>query len=315
MGVVLNAPFPRRQRVANVVRNVVRYLLVGSIRGWVRNLGATAPALGSMTLLLVLSGLVGLSAYGVQRLAAAQAVDASVLHIYLSDSAKPQDVDALRTKLTRDSRVADVTYVSKADALKRSQRRPGLSELASASDGNPFPASLDVRLRSIQDVKAVATDVAGDPAVDPVLPTSYNPGANDRMQKVLAILGVAGGAFLLLLAFVAITVTANSIRAAIYSRQQEVSIMQLVGARRWMVRGPFLLEGALTGGAAGLVAALVTFAASLAAVEAGASTFSQLAPGITPGSCVVAAGLVFVGGVLLGAAASLLSVHRQLEPG
>ncbi len=313
MGIVLNGPFPPRRNVFSLFRNTLRYLFVGSARAWGRNLGATAPALGSMTLLLVLSGLVGLGAYGIQRLAATQATEAAVLHVYLRDDARQQDVDALRGRLSADRRVDAVAYTSKAAALSRAQHRPGLPDLASVSDENPFPASLDVRLHSVQDVGAVAGGMGSDPAVDPILPTSYNPGAVERIQKVLAIVGLAGGAFLLLLGFVAVAVTANSIRAAIFARQEEVAIMQLVGAPRWMVRGPFVVEGALTGGIAGLLAGVVTLAASLAGVAAGASTFSQIAPGITAGACLLTALIVLCAGVLLGSAASLLSVHRQLE--
>ena len=313
MGGVLNAPFPRRRRLRNVVRNTFRHLFGGAARNWRRNLGTTAPALGSMTLLLLLSGLVGLSAFGLQRLAASQAAEAAVLHIYLRDDAKQQDTDALRARLAADRRVLAVSYTSKADALKRAQHRPGLPELAGAADENPFPASLDVRVRTVQDVGALAATATGSPAVDPVLPTSYNPGAYQRIQTVLTVVALGGGAFLLLLGFVAIAVTINSIQAAIHARQNEVSIMQLVGAPRWMVRGPFLVEGAMTGSVAGLVAALVTLAAGLAGLALGTSTFAQLAPGLTAGVCFLAAGIVLLAGVVLGSAASLVSVHRQME--
>jgi cell division transport system permease protein len=314
VGVVVNAPFPRnRGRFVNVIRNTFRHLFLGAVRGWARNAGATAPALGSMTLLLLLAGLAGLGGYAMQRLAAAQASDAAVLHVYLRDDAKPEDVAALRTKLSGDGRVASVALTSKADALKRAQHRPGMADLAGAVDDNPFPASLDVRVRSVQDVGALAGSVGGSPAVDPILATSYSAGATDRIQKVLLIAGIAGGAFLLLLGFVAIAVTGNSIRAAILSRQNEVAIMQLVGAPRWMVRGPFLVEGALTGGIAGLAAGLATLVIGLGVVLAGRSTFAQVAPGVGVGTCFVAAGIVVAAGLLLGSTASLLSVHRQLE--
>jgi cell division transport system permease protein len=313
MGVVLNAPFPRGPRVVTVVRNVFRHLFLGAARGWVRNLGATAPALGSMTLLLLLSGLVGLSAFAIERLAATQATDAAVLHVYLRDDAQAADVTALRTRLAADGRVSGVSYTSKAVALQQAQHRPGMTELAGAADENPFPASLDVRVKSVQDVGAVAGSVGRSPVVDPVLPTSYSPGASDRIQRALLVVGIAGGTFLLLLAFVAVTVTANSIRSAIMARQNEVAIMQLVGARRWMVRGPFLVEGAITGGVAGLAAGLATLVAGAAVVTAGQSTFAQIAPGLGLQACLLAAVVVLVGGLLLGASASFLSVHRQLE--
>ncbi len=313
MGGVLRAPFPTRRRLTTVVRNTFRHLFADAGRSWLRNLSTTAPAIGSMTLLLVLIGVVGLSAYALQRLAANQAADAAVVHIYLKDDAKQEDVDALKARLATDQRVTAVSYTSKADALKRAQHRPGLPELAGAADDNPFPASLDVRVRTVQDVGRIAAGVGNSPAVDPVLPTSYNPGAFKRIQTVLTILSIAGGTFLLLLGFVAIAVTANSIQAAILARRDEVSIMQLVGAPRWMVRGPFLVEGAMTGGVAGLVAGGLTLALGAAAVAVGASTFAQIAPGLTLGVCLLAAAAVLLAGLLLGSAASLLSVHRQME--
>ena len=48
---------PSRRRAVVVGRNVSRYLFKGAVRSWFRNLGVTAPALGSMTLLLLLAGL------------------------------------------------------------------------------------------------------------------------------------------------------------------------------------------------------------------------------------------------------------------
>jgi cell division transport system permease protein len=129
----------------------------------------------------------------------------------------------------------------------------------------------------------------------------------------MLILGIAGGVFLLLLGFVAVAVTAHSIRSAILARQHEVAIMQLVGAPRWMVRGPFLVEGAMTGGIAGLAAGLVTLIAGVTVVAAGRSTFAQIAPGVDLGVCLVAAAAVFAAGLVLGSAASFVSVHRQLE--
>lgn len=310
MGGVLKAPFPPRHRLQNVVRNTFRHLFGGAARSWRRNLSTTAPALGSMTLLLLLSGLVGLTAFGLQRLAATQAVDVSVLHVYLRDDANQADVDALRAKLSADPRVQAVSYASKADALKRAQARPGLPQLAGAADDNPFPASLDAKVRSVQDVGGLAGSVSNSPAVDPALPTSYNPGTYQRIQTVLTVVTAAGAAFLLLLAFVAIAVTANSIQAAILARQHELSIMQLVGAPRWMVRGPFLVEGAMTGSIAGLIAGLATLAASLAGVALGAGSFAQLMPGLTVEVCFQAAGIVLLAGVVLGSAASLVGATR-----
>ena len=54
--------------------------------------------------------------------------------------------------------------------------------------------------------------------------------------------------------FIAVLVTFNTIRLAIFSAKEEISVMRLVGASNWFIQGPFMVEGILYG----LVASLVT---------------------------------------------------------
>jgi len=312
-GIVVKGRFPRRRIVQTVAVNVFRYLFRGAARNWFRNMGSTAPALGSMTLLLLLSGLIGLSGFALYNLEKVEAGQASLLHVYIKDGATTTDVDVLWDRLVSDPRVATVYYTTKAEALKRAQHIPGLPQIASATDANPFPASLDVQAKNIDDVAAIDAKVRNDIAVDPAYPTSYDQGAYQRIQAVLFGVGVAGLAFLVLLGFVAVTVTVNSIRAAIHSRRDEVTIMQLVGAPRWMVRGPFVIEGAITGGLAGAAAGLVVFGLAMTGIMAGAATFTQFAPGITVAVAAIAAAIVLAAGLGLGSGSSLISVRRHLE--
>src|SRR4029077_767611 len=151
----------------------------------------------------------------------------------------------------------------------------------------PFPASLDVQVKSVDDAAAIDNLVRTDIAVDPLDPTSYDRGAYQRIQAVLFGLAVAGFAFLSLLGFVAVTVTMNSIRAAIHSRRDEVKILQLVGAPRWMVRGPFIVEGAITGSLARIVSGLTALGLAMAGIGEGSASFSHVAPGVTVTATVV----------------------------
>jgi cell division transport system permease protein len=312
-GLVLKGRFPRRQLVQVVVTNVFRYMFRGAARNWFRNFGSAAPALSSMTLLLLLSGLVGLAGFALHNVEQVQATQASLLHVYMRDDATSAEVDTLWDRLANDPRVANVTYVTRAEALARAQGLPGLAQLAFASDSNPFPASLDVRVKNIDDVAAIHNLVRSDIGVDPVYPTSYDRGAYQRIQAFLLGITAAGVVFLAVLGFVAITVTINSIQAAIHSRRDEVAIMQLVGAPRWMVRGPFVVEGAITGALSGAVAGLVTFGLAMTAIAAGSSSFTQFAPGVTVTVAAIAAAIVFATGLGLGSGSSLVSVRRHLE--
>jgi len=312
-GVVVKGRFPRRRLFRIVATNTFRYLFRGAARNWARNIGSTAPALGSMTLLLVMTGLVGITAFALHNLERVETAQASLLHVYIRDDAAPVEVDWLRDRLQNDPRVASVSYTSKSQALARAQRMPGLPELADATESNPFPASLDVQLKSIDDVAGIDAMARDDGAVDPLYPTSYDRGAYQRIQAVLFGTAVAGFALLSMLGFVAVTVTINSIKAAIHDRRDEISIMQLVGAPRWMVRGPFVVEGAITGGLAGMAAGLVTFGLAMTGIAAGSGTFTQFAPGVTAAVAAVVGAMVFAAGLGLGSGSSLVSVRRHME--
>jgi cell division transport system permease protein len=312
-GVGVKGRFPRRRVLQVVITNVARYVFRGAARSWARNISSTAPALGSMTLLLLLSGLVGLAGFALHNLEQVEAGQASLLHVYIRDGATATEIGSLWSRLAHDPRVASVNIVTKAQALQRAQRIPGLPQLAGASDSNPFPASLDVQLKNINNVAAVDAMVRGDSAVDPVVPTSYDKGAYQRIQTFLFGLAAAGFLFLSLLGFVAVTVTINSIRAAINARRDEIRIMQLVGAPRWMVRGPFVVEGAITGALAGAAAGIAVFALVGLAIAAGSASFNQFAPGVNVTVAAAGAALVFAAGLGLGSGSSLLGLRRHME--
>jgi len=89
--------------------------------------------------------------------------------------------------------------------------------------------------------------------------------------------------------------------------------MQLVGAPRWMVRGPFVVEGAITGALSGATAALITFGLAMLGIAEGSSTFTQFAPGVTVTVAAIAGVIVFAAGLCLGSGSSLVSVRRHLE--
>ena len=304
---------PRRSRHESrtVVANLLDLIVRGGLQGWRRNLASNGPALGSMALLLLLVGLVAALGVAGGRLLAKEAGQASVLHVYIRDSATPADVSALRSRLADDQRVISITYVSRAQALAQARQRPTLAALARDAGANPFPASLDVRVDKVQDVAAVDSEVRSSRALDPVVPTSYDRGAYGRLVIFLVVAVAAGAGFALLLAAVAVAVTANSVRAAVVARLDEVRTMRLVGAPRWLVRAPFVIEGALTGTVAGLLAGGGVAGLCALAINAGHGAVAGILPGLDYALLGTVAAAVLGAGALLGAAAGLGGVRRM----
>jgi cell division transport system permease protein len=216
----------------------------------------------------------------------------------------------LKAKLQADPRVASVTSVSPEQALAQANKRPGLDSLASLSDTNPFPASLDVRVKLVTQVAAVANSVKGNPAVDSSYPTSYDPDTYSRLRHFAVIAGGIAGGILLLFAVVAYAVVANSMRGVATSRRQEITVTRLLGAREWMMRGPFVVEGLTTGAIAGAIAAAVVGATYLLAVRFEDAVYVLVLPGVNTTAVQYVLAAVITAGLLLGAITSLFGFRR-----
>ena len=305
-----NGRLPLWRRSVALAANSFRLVVLGGLRSWRRDLRLTAPALGSMALLLLLAAMVAMVGVAVAKVAAYEASQASVVRVYLAPDATPDAVSSLRARLAADPRVASVTYISAEQALKEAQSHPGLQSLGSLSSSNPFPASLDVSVRSVNQVASIAALATGDPAVDPTYPTSYDPEMYSRLRHIALVLGGIGAGLLLVFAIVAYAVSANSVRGVAAARKDEVTITRLLGARGWMLRGPFVVEGLMTGALAGALAGAIAGGFWLLATRFAGATYTQVLPGVdlTAMRYVVAAAIV--AGVLLGTLTAAMGFRR-----
>ena len=301
---------PLWRRAAAFAANGYRLVVSSGLRSWSRDLRLTTPVIGTIALLLVLCGTLALVGVAVGRQVADQAGQASMVRVYLADGASQDAISALESKLRSDPRVVSVRFVTPEQALAEAGNRPGLDHLASLSSANPFPASLDVQVRLPTQVAAVANSVKTDPAVDPTYPTSYDPDTYSRLRHFALIAGAIAGGIVLMFAVVAYVVVANAMRGIAASRRQEVATTRLLGARGWMLRGPFVVEGLTTGALAGALAAALVAGAYLLAMRFQSSVYMQVLPGVdlTVVRYVLAA--VITAGLALGAATALLGFRK-----
>ena len=300
---------PSRHRVSIIARNLHDLILAAGYRNWSRNLAGTMPALASIALLALLAGVAAVSALALSTLGAAQTNQATILHVYLRDDATPIQVGALEDSLRGDGRVISVAYVSKSDALARADRRPGMPQLVAASGTNPFPASVDVRARSLSEVKSLAETVSTAPGVDANYPDSYDPGTYARLQQVVRTLTLVGAGLLLLLVAITAAVTAGSIRSTLLARRDEVEVMWLVGSPPWMIRAPFLVEGALIGGTGAAVGSILTVGLAAAALHAQTTAMSAFLPGVTDAALAGLMIVLLTGGIGLGSLSAVVGVR------
>jgi cell division protein FtsX len=306
---VAEPPRSRLRVGATIVANTFRILFLDSVGSWLRDIRHFGPAMASMCLVLIAGGVIGLLSFSGYQLLQAQSRDVSVLTVYLVGS-DPSSAGGLISRLHADPRVSRVTYVSKDQALAAAQRRPELAQLANFADSNPFPASLVVNVKRLQDVGAVDAEVRSDPSVDPQIPTSYDAGTYSRVELVLKVLLFGGAALLGAGLIVAIGLTSTGIRGVVGARRDELRVMKLVGAPGWMVRGPFVVEGGISGVVAGMVAGIAVGGLCLVTIEQGRATYLQWLPGINDETALLSIGLLATAGLALGSMTSLFELRK-----
>lgn len=179
-----------------------------------------------------------------------QKVDISV---YFNLNAKESDILALKSKLDNLEEVSNVEYVSTGEALEIFKKRHSDDEILLKSvqelGDNPLEASLNVLAKDASKYGTVVSFLSQSQFENIISKINYaeNKIVIERLGNIIGVLRQSGLAFGLVLALIAFLVAFNTVRLAIYSSREEITIMKLVGASNWFVRGPFIVEGVLHG--------------------------------------------------------------------
>ena len=180
----------------------------------------------------------------------AEKVDVSV---YFNLDTKEPDILTLKSKLENLKEVASVEYVSTDQALQIFKNRHAGDDVLLKSiqelNNNPLEASLNILAKDSSQYAAIASFLNQDQFKNIISKINYteNKVVIDRLNKIIRVLRESGLVAGLILAFIAFLVAFNTVRLAIYSSREEITVMKLVGASNWFVRGPFIVEGVLHG--------------------------------------------------------------------
>ncbi len=192
----------------------------------------------------------------------------------------------LREKLRALPHVERVEFITKAQALQELRETLGVDkarELTSQLHENPLPASFRVTPTDasyLSSIKTALNETAanGSKQLSPVLGRTFErQDASKQIEKVTSALKIVLTIITALLVLASLMLIGNTIRLSIYTRRREVEVMRLVGATRWFIRWPFMIEGVIVGFIGGLIAILILWLGKLTIVDPLSSSFSFLA--------------------------------------
>ena len=175
------------------------------------------------------------------------------ISVYFSLDIKEADILSLKSKLEGTNEVAKVDYVSQENALEVFKKRHAGDEIllksVSELDSNPLEASLNILAKDTTKYDSIVSLISGDQYKNLISKINYSENrlAIDRLSYIIKVLRESGLLASLVFGFIAFLVAFNTVRLAIYSSREEITVMKLVGASNWFVRGPFLTEGVVHG--------------------------------------------------------------------
>lgn len=192
------------------------------------------------------------------------------INVYFVTSAEEQDILALQTSLEALPEVEEVTYTSAEEALALFRQRhqndetiiQGLEEL----NENPLGATLAIRANQTSQYEGISQFLeeqkSNQSPQEPLIDEINFVKNKNAIDKLTSIIGAVERSSLVTMAFLVVAsvlITFNTIRLAIYTTREEISVMRLVGASNTFIRGPFMLQGTMYGLIAGVLAILLLY--------------------------------------------------------
>lgn len=306
-----------------VFTNTRRIVKAGFVNFW-RNAMVSLSAVFIMTVALFVIG--GTMLFSVFLQSSLSEIKNKVdINVYIRPDAAEASILSVKRTLESIPEVAKVEYTSRDQAIINFKERnandylvtQALDELAD----NPLGAILNIKAKDPSQYEAIAKHIAGEQNAansGENIISDVNYGRNkiviDKLTAITKGVERVSAALLLLLVGIAVIVTFNTIRLAIYVSRDEISVMRLVGASNMFVRGPFIVEGIMYGIVAAFIATALLYPVTLWLKGATESFYGgiDLVIYYIENLNQILSVLVF-SGAALGAASSFLAVRRYLK--
>ncbi len=171
---------------------------------------------------------------------------------FFEDQVTLGEIDLLKAKLAETSKVKEMKYISKEEALAiyREQNKddPLLLEMVTA---NILPASLEVSTTNISYLGEIAEVLRQEPGVEEVI---FQQDVVEALNKWTTNIRLVGLGLAIAFSLTGLLTILVIIGMKVALRKEEVEIMELIGASKGFISAPFLLEGIFYGIIGALIA-------------------------------------------------------------
>jgi len=253
-----------------------------------------------------------------------QVRDSLEFRVAIYDDATQPEISKLEEDLLAIPHVSSVNLITKSEALQELTKDLGKDksdELLTQLHSNPLPANFQVKAddaSNLDSVRAAVTPPGPNGTPQPISPIVQEvfdrQEDSKKIEQVTSALKIVLTVITALLIIASLMLVGNTIRLSIYTRRREVEVMRLVGATRWFIRWPFMIEGVVVGFFGGLVAILILWLGKLTIVDPLSDSIGFLAAqNSTTLSFPALVAILFGAAVLVSAVGSGVTLRRFLK--
>lgn len=173
--------------------------------------------------------------------------DFNELVCYMNLDATDEQVTEAEKQMKSFKNVTNVTFVSKEEALETEKQKYGdeyksLFDMYEKGRENPLPDAFRIEYNSVHSLSTLEEQLKRVDGVDSIR-NSYEIAQN--IEKVKNIITVGGTWLMVLLVVVSIFVVSNTIKITYHSRELEIGIMRYIGATKFYITMPFIVESVI----------------------------------------------------------------------
>ncbi len=228
-----------------------------------------------------------------------------------SGAVSPKQRSAIKQQIEAIGDVVESVYFeTQAEAYQRFREQFANSPIARTASVDQLPSSFRVKLAAPEAYQSVSDAVQDLEGVDVVRDQR---DTLDRLFVALSGLQVVALGFAVTMLIVAVMLVSNTMRLAAFARRREVGIMRLVGASKFSIRFPFLVEAFVSALVGGALATLALVAIKVWLVDAVLAKSFTFTPFFGWDVVWLASGLVVLIGVVLSMVTAGLSLRRYLK--
>ncbi len=226
-----------------------------------------------------------------------------------------------KDKLEKMAEVKNVSYTSQEKAMENFKEAHKDDEkfLQSIKElgNNPLFASLNIKAHQLGQYAQIDRFISeSDESQSIIEKVNYqeNQKPIDNFSNLIETVRKMIIFMAIIFSFLAILITFNTIRLAMYSHRREIEIMRLVGATNWYIKMPFVVEGIILG----ILGCFATLTITYFLVTFISPRVVNFLPGVDlavyfKSNLLMIILLQLAAGIFLGTVSSLIAIRKYLK--